>query len=150
PPGFDPTGVFQHSFLRGGLSHIVNDPAATSDPALGYQIAAGIPDLGLTFPNPALVLSGGVDRVTFPNLAPGVHVGFARVDLPTGVQLPATIDFVGLNGVFEVQLPDGTTGGVASVGEEHVLPDGLELGPIVEVDLFSAHSAFDDVRILTV
>jgi hypothetical protein len=146
-PAFDGTGMFQHLFLNGAQQHAINAPSDVSEPGLGFKV-----DTSASPTNPALVLSGGMDRVTFPDLVPGTHVGFAKVDLPNA--WPATVRFVGLNGTFEVQQTDLLHPlGSASVGEEHVLPSGLELGPISEVDLVftgSPAAVFDNVKVLVV
>jgi hypothetical protein len=142
-PAFDGSGVFEHCFLDGSGRHCITNPQDTSESGLGFHLGSDA-----TPGNPALVLAGGMDRITFPNLAAGVHVGLAQVTLPTSA--PAVVHVVGLNGVYEVLQDPSNPLGTVAVGEQHVLPSGAELGPIQEIDLVYAGSTsvFDDVQIL--
>jgi hypothetical protein len=141
-PAFDGTGVFQHTFVDGNLQHTVNNPLETD--GTSYHI-----ETAFTAGNPALSVYRGMDRITFPNLAPGVHVGFAKVEIPF-VSL-AEVRVIGLNGAYDFA-QDFVSGSSVSVGEEHVLTSGQELGPIQEIDLIAIDrpSIFDNVRILAV
>jgi VCBS repeat-containing protein len=148
-PAFDSTGVFQHFFSLQGQAHTVNDPTDTNEPTFGYRIDTGGPPPAVTFPSPTLIVSGATDRVTFPNLVLGTHVAFAAVDV-TALAGTATVRIVGENGVFEESVAVGQPTKTVSVGEEHVLPSGLELGPISEIDLSGTVAGFDNVKVLVV
>jgi hypothetical protein len=148
-PAFDSTGVFQHFFSLQGQAHTVNDPTDTNEPTFGYRIGTGGPPPAVTFPSPTLILSGATDRVTFPNLVLGAHVAFAGVDV-TALAGTATVRIVGENGVFEESVAVEQPTKTVSVGEEHVLPSGLELGPISELDLSGTVAGFDNVKALVV
>jgi len=149
-PAFDSTGTFQHCFTKGGLSHCVNDPTEISRPDLGYSVGTQIPgESGVILPNPALVLNGSGDRILFPNLAPGVHVDFASVDV-SHVAAGVTVTFVGSNGVFAESFTKGDPDQTVSVGIKHTLPSGQVLGRITEIDLTGGLAAFDNVKILVV
>jgi hypothetical protein len=148
-PAFDSTGVFQHFFTIADQAHTVNDPTDTNEPTFGYRIDTGGPPPAVTFPSPTLIVSGATDRVTFPNLVPGTHVAFAAVDV-TALAGTGTVRIVGENGVFEESVAVGQPTKTVSVGEEHVLPSGLELGPISEIDLFGTVVGFDNVKVLVV
>jgi hypothetical protein len=148
-PAFDSTGVFQHFLSIQGQSHTVNDPADTNEVTFGYRIGTGGPPPAVTFSSQTLILSGTTDRVTFPNLVPGTHVAFAGVDA-TALAGTGTVRIVGENGLFQESVAVGQPTQTESVGEEHVLPSGLELGPISEIDLFGTVAGFDNVKILVV
>jgi hypothetical protein len=148
--GFDSTGTFQHCFVKAGQSHCVNDPSETNRPDLGYSVGTQIPGVsGVVLDNPALALNGATDRILFPNLASGVHVDFASVDV-SHIRNAASVTFVGANGSFSETLNQGDPTQTVSVGIRHVLPSGQVLGRITEIDLTGTEAAFDNVKILVV
>lgn len=144
---FDSMGAFQHFFTFGSRAHTVNDPADTNETTLGYKIKTPVDSPA--FSSPTLDLSGATDRITFPNLIAGHHVAFAGVDVMP-LDGTATVRIVGENGVFEEGLAAGAAKQTFSVGEEHILLSGLELGPISEIDLSGRFVGFDNVKILVV
>src|SRR5262245_52968748 len=142
--GFDRSMAFQHTFENNGQTHVITDPRDTSGPGRNYEIARY-----MNPPNDDLLLYTGVDRITFPNLMPGVHVAFARVDL-TLASGDGQVEFVGVNGTVSTSFVAGDAGRTATVGEEHVLPNGQQIGPIQQVILHGQEVFYADVRILIV
>jgi len=145
-PGFDGTGVFQHTFWYNAQPE---GPSSTSD------VEGSGWDLG-SFPGSdgaALHLTAATDTITFPNLRADVHVGLASVDVTALTD--AYVTFVGDSGTYTVHVGTGDDETV-SAGESHVLKadgDGnpiLELGPIREIILDSDGAFFDNVKVLAI
>jgi hypothetical protein len=148
PPqvAFDSSGPFQHTFW---------DNLQPDGPSSPSDVEGRAWDLGI-FPGSdgvALRLTGATDTITFPNLRPDVHVGFASVDVNAGTD--AYVRFVGDNGTYTAHVGTGDQETV-SAGESHVLQrdgDGnptLELGPIREIVLDSSFASFDNVKLLVI
>ena len=143
-PQFDTSGVFHHEIYDGAF---LQEPTPSDITGSGYSVRAD-PTNGS---DPALFLTRANDRITFPNLDPGVHVAFVNVDVKVAYGF-ARVTVVGMNGTFETRIiPSSRT---VSVGEEHVLEGDVfnptkELGPIREIDLFAdGLAAFDNVGVL--
>ena len=154
-PAFDDTGAFQHAFFGPTASHVIDDPEDTDLPSVGYRIGTDFSDDN----NEQLILTGATDRITFPNLMPGEQVSFASVDAANWAANdagePTIVTIIGQNGTYMQEVTHAQSQTV-SVGDEYVLPSGLELGPIQEIDLRGGTSnpltsaSFDNVRILVV
>lgn len=141
---FDNSGAFQHCIASMGQMHCITDPTDFSNPMFPFYGLANV-EGGFR-----LKIAGGTDHITFPNLVAGVHVAFAAVDVTPTLDA-ASVTFIGRNGQFEMELQGGEPNQTVSVGEQHVLPSGMELGAIREIRLFAPRfKLFDDVRILIV
>jgi hypothetical protein len=140
-PGFDFTGAFQHDILNGQPGgHVITDPSDIS----GRGLLGTFYDIDTSANSAsgfALYLTAISDVVTFPNLASDQEVHFVKVDAAADQGAEAIVRVAGKNGVYSQTVASATPQTV-SVGYEHILPSGLELGPIQSVTLMGGIISF--------
>src|SRR5207244_750567 len=77
--------------------------------------------------------------ITFPNLGADQEIEFAQVEARHG-DGSASVQIAGQNGLYVANIPASGTATI-SVGFEHVLPGGLELGSIRAIRLLAGGAA---------
>jgi uncharacterized delta-60 repeat protein len=146
-PGFDTSGVFQHTFW----SNLQPETSPSAVEGSGWDLEAFAPS-----GNFALHLIGATDTITFPSLRADVHISLASVDVTAATD--ARVTFVGDNGAYTIDV-SAAQGQTVSAGESRVLEGDpldptLELGPIRELILDSsdAYSGafFSNIKILVI
>jgi uncharacterized repeat protein (TIGR01451 family) len=146
-PGWDVGGAFREQITGNAGIQVITDPNRIEGDnwSLGAD-TSGSTDFELMLRPTAFY------EVTFPNLAPGVHVAGVSLDVESPL---CEVGITGVNSPTSI-LTVVQGGGTQHIflGEEHYLPSGLELGPITSIGVAELPtgklSDYADVEKLTI